>query len=116
MGEAMYRGQCGACHTRDAYRAMKRLVGERNREAIGSMLTILHTYPNTKVIMLTSYAEDEMLFSAIRAGASGYMLKQVGSEDLIKAIEAGYFQREIAESAFRYQREIDKQARQQANQ
>ena len=45
-------------------------------------------YPNTKVIMLTSYAEDEMLFSAIRAGASGYILKQIGSEDLIKAIES----------------------------
>ena len=31
---------------------------------------IVNRYPNTKVIMLTSYAEDEMLFSAIRAGAS----------------------------------------------
>ena len=49
---------------------------------------IVNKFPGTKVIMLTSYAEDEMLFSAIRAGASGYMLKQVGSEDLIKAIEA----------------------------
>ena len=49
---------------------------------------IINKFPGTKVIMLTSYAEDEMLFSAIRAGASGYMLKQVGSEDLIKAIEA----------------------------
>jgi DNA-binding NarL/FixJ family response regulator len=38
--------------------------------------------------MLTSYAEDEMLFSAIRAGASGYVLKQIASEELIKAIEA----------------------------
>ena len=38
--------------------------------------------------MLTSYAEDEMLFSAIRAGASGYVLKQIGSDDLIHAIEA----------------------------
>lgn len=45
-------------------------------------------YPNTRVIMLTSYAEDEMLFSAIRAGASGYVLKQIAGEDLIKAIEA----------------------------
>jgi len=36
----------------------------------------------------TSYAEDEMLFSAIRAGASGYVLKQVGSNELIDAIEA----------------------------
>ncbi len=49
---------------------------------------IVNRYPNTKVIMLTSYAEDEMLFSAIRAGASGYILKQIGSEDLVKAIEA----------------------------
>jgi two-component system response regulator DevR len=49
---------------------------------------IVNRYPNTKVIMLTSYAEDEMLFSAIRAGASGYILKQIGSDDLIKALEA----------------------------
>lgn len=45
-------------------------------------------FPDAKVIMLTSYAEDEMLFSAIRAGAAGYVLKQIGGEDLIKAIEA----------------------------
>lgn len=44
--------------------------------------------PATKVIMLTSYAEDEMLFSAIRAGAIGYVLKQVGSGDLLRAIES----------------------------
>ena len=44
--------------------------------------------PNTKVIMLTSYAEDEMLFSAIKAGASGYVLKQIDSEGLIKSLEA----------------------------
>jgi two-component system, NarL family, response regulator DevR len=43
--------------------------------------------PDTKVIMLTSYAEDEMLFSAIRAGASGYLLKQIGGQDLVQAIE-----------------------------
>lgn len=49
---------------------------------------IVSQFPNTKVIMLTSYAEDEMLFSAIRAGASGYILKQIGSEDLIKALES----------------------------
>ncbi len=49
---------------------------------------IVNRFPGTKVIMLTSYAEDEMLFSAIRAGASGYILKQIGSDDLIKALEA----------------------------
>jgi DNA-binding NarL/FixJ family response regulator len=43
--------------------------------------------PNAKVIMLTSYAEDEMLFDAIAAGACGYVLKQIGNEDLIRALE-----------------------------
>jgi two-component system, NarL family, response regulator DevR len=49
---------------------------------------IVQNFPETKVIMLTSYAEDEMLFSAIRAGASGYILKQIGGEDLVRALEA----------------------------
>jgi two-component system response regulator DevR len=49
---------------------------------------IVDKYPGTRVIMLTSYAEDEMLFSAIRAGASGYILKQIGSTELVKALEA----------------------------
>lgn len=49
---------------------------------------IVEKYPDSKVIMLTSYAEDEMLFSAIRAGAAGYVLKQIGGEDLVHAIEA----------------------------
>lgn len=49
---------------------------------------ITHNYPETRVVMLTSYAEDEMLFSAIRAGASGYVLKQIASDDLIRALEA----------------------------
>lgn len=49
---------------------------------------IVARYPQTKVIMLTSYAEDEMLFSAIRSGASGYILKQIGSNDLVKALES----------------------------
>ncbi len=48
---------------------------------------IIQRYPETKVIMLTSYAEDEMLFSAIRAGASGYILKQIGGEELVRALE-----------------------------
>jgi two-component system response regulator DevR len=49
---------------------------------------IVENYPATKVIMLTSYAEDEMLFAAIRAGAAGYVLKQIGGDDLVRAIEA----------------------------
>jgi two-component system, NarL family, response regulator DevR len=49
---------------------------------------ITSKFPESKVIMLTSYAEDEMLFSAIRSGASGYVLKQISADELIRAIEA----------------------------
>jgi DNA-binding NarL/FixJ family response regulator len=62
-----------------------RLVGGSGIEATHE---ITSRQPETKVIMLTSYAEDEMLFSAIRAGAAGYVLKQIGSEALVRAIEA----------------------------
>jgi len=62
-----------------------RLPGTSGIEACEEITT---RYPETKVIMLTSYAEDEMLFSAIRAGASGYILKQIGGEDLVRALEA----------------------------
>jgi two-component system response regulator DevR len=48
---------------------------------------IVEQAPEIKVIMLTSYAEDEMLFDAIQAGACGYVLKQIGSDDLIRAVE-----------------------------
>lgn len=44
--------------------------------------------PESKVIMLTSFAEDDMLFEAIAAGAAGYVLKQIGGDDLVRAIEA----------------------------
>lgn len=44
--------------------------------------------PDTKVIILTSYAEDELLFDAISAGAAGYVLKQIGGDELVRSIEA----------------------------
>jgi two-component system response regulator DevR len=48
---------------------------------------ITQAAPDVKVIMLTSYGDDDTLFDAIAAGASGYVLKQIGSNDLIKSIE-----------------------------
>jgi two-component system, NarL family, response regulator DevR len=45
-------------------------------------------HPNTKVLMLTSFADDEALFSSIMAGASGYVLKQLKSGELLRAIRA----------------------------
>ncbi len=47
---------------------------------------IVKAHPDTKVIMLTSFAQDDLLFNAISAGAVGYVLKQVGNDDLIRAI------------------------------
>lgn len=44
--------------------------------------------PTTRVIMLTSYPDEEAVLSAIIAGASGYLLKQVRGRDLVSALEA----------------------------
>ncbi|HET7661789.1 MAG TPA: response regulator transcription factor [Oryzihumus sp.] len=43
-------------------------------------------HPEIAVLILTSYDDDEALFAAIMAGASGYLLKQVGGTDLIDAV------------------------------
>jgi DNA-binding NarL/FixJ family response regulator len=45
-------------------------------------------HPQTKVLMLTSFADDEALFASIMAGGSGYVLKQVRSGELLRAIKA----------------------------
>ena len=42
--------------------------------------------PGIKVVMLTSFADDEALFASIMAGAAGYVLKQVRGDDLIRSI------------------------------
>jgi two-component system, NarL family, response regulator DevR len=61
-----------------------RLPGKSGIEATREIIARL---PETRVIMLTSYAEDELLFDAITAGASGYVLKRIGSDDLVHALE-----------------------------
>ena len=45
-------------------------------------------HPQTRVVMLTSYPDEEAVLSAIVAGASGYLLKQVRARDLVTALEA----------------------------
>jgi DNA-binding NarL/FixJ family response regulator len=45
-------------------------------------------WPQIKVIILTSFVDDEMVADAILAGATGYVLKQVGNQELLRAIEA----------------------------
>lgn len=45
-------------------------------------------FPTTKVVILTSYPDEEAVLSAIIAGASGYLLKQIRARDLVAALEA----------------------------
>ena len=54
--------------------------------------TIREQRPETKVLMLTSYADDDALFASIIAGASGYLLKQTRGQaviDAVKTVAAG---------------------------
>jgi two-component system response regulator DevR len=44
--------------------------------------------PDTRLIMLTSYADDEAVFASILAGASAYLLKQTRGQQLAEAVEA----------------------------
>lgn len=48
---------------------------------------IHHAYPDIKVLVLTTYGEDEWVFDAIRSGASGYLLKGTPKASLIEAVK-----------------------------
>ncbi len=50
--------------------------------------SIREARPDTKVIMLTSYLDDDALFAAILAGASGYLLKQTRGQAVVDAVTA----------------------------
>ena len=57
-------------------------------DGIEATQQICGSYPGVKVIVLTSFTEDEKVFSAIKAGAVGYLLKDISPPDLAKAIQA----------------------------
>lgn len=58
------------------------------KSGIDATKEIVEELPDIKIIMLTSFAEDDLLFDAINAGAYGYILKQIGSDDLLNALDA----------------------------
>ena len=62
-----------------------RLPGEGGIEATRQVTS---RFPESKVVMLTSFANDDLVIRAISAGAVGYVLKQVGNEELLRAIRA----------------------------
>ncbi|MFE0423753.1 response regulator [Streptomyces sp. NPDC058953] len=47
---------------------------------------IREEYPGTQVVVLTTYADDDSLFPALRAGARGYLTKDAGGEEIVRAI------------------------------
>ncbi|MCU0492722.1 MAG: response regulator transcription factor [Chloroflexaceae bacterium] len=49
---------------------------------------IRESFPNARILVLTTYATDEFIFKALRAGAQGYMLKDASSDELLAAIRA----------------------------
>ena len=60
------------------------LPGMSGIECVAKLKGLL---PQLKVLMLTRYEENDLIFNALRAGASGYLLKKVPPAELIQAIE-----------------------------
>lgn len=55
---------------------------------IDSLKIVKETYPSVKVIILTTFNEDEYIFNGLKFGADGYILKDSNSKEIIKAIKA----------------------------
>lgn len=59
-------------------------------DGVEAMRQIKSVMPEVKFIILTTYSDDEYIFSGIEAGARAYLLKDAPREDLFKAIRAVY--------------------------
>lgn len=57
-----------------------------NMDGVLCTKAVKETYPETKIIILTTFDDDDFVFSALRYGASGYLLKGVGMDELYHAI------------------------------
>jgi DNA-binding NarL/FixJ family response regulator len=55
---------------------------------ISATRAILNTSPHIRILMVTLYEDDESVFTAIRAGARGYLLKDAGADEMSRAIQA----------------------------
>jgi NarL family two-component system response regulator LiaR len=56
------------------------------RGGVEAIREIMEQDPGSRILVLTSFAEDRMAYEAIKAGALGYLLKDSSSEDLIRAV------------------------------
>jgi len=59
-------------------------------DGIGALRRLREAAPAARVIVLTSFGEDERLFTALRAGASGYLLKDVEPSELVRSIRTAH--------------------------
>ncbi|NLY45552.1 MAG: response regulator transcription factor [Tissierella sp.] len=59
-------------------------------DGVEATKVIKKRYPDIKVLILTTFDEDEYIFEALKNGADGYLLKDISSDDLINAIETIY--------------------------
>ncbi|HET6873429.1 MAG TPA: response regulator transcription factor, partial [Acidimicrobiales bacterium] len=57
-------------------------------DGVGATASIKRDHPDVKVVVLTTYADDESVLGALRAGASGYLTKDASRDDIRRAIEA----------------------------
>lgn len=55
-------------------------------DGVDAIRAIRSEFPNAHILVLTSFAEDEMVFPAIKSGALGYLLKDSSPEELVRAI------------------------------
>jgi DNA-binding NarL/FixJ family response regulator len=55
-------------------------------DGIKATRQIKETHPQTQVVILTTYSEDELIFDGLRAGALGYLLKDITRQQLVDAV------------------------------
>lgn len=61
-------------------------IGLPNISGIEGVNTVKANFPNIQVLMFTVFEDDDKIFEAIRAGASGYLLKKTPPEEIVEAI------------------------------
>jgi len=59
-------------------------------DGIAATPRIIEASPHSRVVILTSFGEEDKVFPAIRAGAQGYLLKDISPNDLVKAVRAAH--------------------------
>lgn len=62
-------------------------IGLPNISGIEGVRTVKNNFPEIQIIMFTVFEDDDSIFDAIKAGASGYLLKKSAPEEIIEAIQ-----------------------------